>query len=113
MASTPPAASATSPWYPWLAPATNGVDGVFAVDTFVTGLIDVLPVSPAPGAEPWRFDTGDPDPSTRPLMGNSAAAALVVDARSGARGRLPKWYLVTPAQLAVDPPDGLDTPCGR
>ena len=76
------------------------------VDTFVTGLTDVLPISPAPGAEPWRFDTGDPDPSTWPLMG-------VMGGRRARRRRMDRcswtaaeWYLVTPAQLVIDAPTG-------
>jgi hypothetical protein len=98
-------APSTSAWYPWLAPATNGIEGELAVDTFVTGLTDVLPVSPSPGAEPWRFDTGDPDPSTWPLMGLRGGGALVV-----VHGPVlvdgSEWYLVTPAQLVIDAPTG-------
>lgn len=104
---TAPASPMTPPapvWYPWLPPAAD-IDGALEVDTFVAGLIDVLPISPAPGAEPWRFNTGDPDPSTWPLMGVVRGGALVVTHGpvlvDGA-----EWYLVTPAQLAVDFPTG-------
>jgi hypothetical protein len=99
---TPEAAAPV--WYPWLPPA-DAVDGALEVDTFVTALADVLPISPSPGAEPWRFNMGDGDPSTWPLMGVVAGGALVVThgpvVVDGA-----EWYLLTPAQLAIDVPTG-------
>lgn len=104
-----PAPSPTRPqpvsWYPWLPAAETTVEGALPVDSFVRTLTDVVPVSGSPGAAAYRFDTGDPDPATHPVMGFSNGVVLVVlhgpvmvDDRA--------WYYLTPAQISVDTPTG-------
>jgi hypothetical protein len=80
------------------------VAGALPVDSFVRS-IDLVPVSGSPGAEPYRFDTGDPDPSTHPFVRYPKGALLVVlrgpvmvDGRA--------WYYLTPAHIAIDLPTG-------
>ena len=92
-------------WYPWIPPIDPTVEAAFQVDDFVAGLRQVVPVSAKPGGPPYRFDTGDPDPSTHPLVGFPKGGALVVlhgpvivDER--------QWYLLTPAQISIDIPTG-------
>jgi hypothetical protein len=91
-------------WYPWLPVADPSVAGALPVDSFVRS-IDLVPVSGSPGAEPYRFDTGDPDPSTHPFVRYPKGALLVVlrgpvmvDGRA--------WYYLTPAHIAIDLPTG-------
>lgn len=90
--------------YPWLPTPDVGVGGALEIDSFVTAL-DTVPVSQAPGDEPYRFDTGDPDPRTHPLMGFGKNALLVVLHGPVLEAGV-AWYLLTPAQLAVDLPTG-------
>src|SRR5215204_2778299 len=71
-------APTTSGLYPWLPAVDPAVAATFDIDTFVSPRVAVLPVSEAPGGEPYRYDTGDPDPSTHPLMGFPQRAVLVV-----------------------------------
>jgi hypothetical protein len=91
-------------WYPWLPVADPTVVPSLAMDSFVR-TASLLPVSAEPGGPPYRFDTGDPDPSTHPLMGVNAGTLLTV-----LRGPVivdnVEWYLFAPAQLATDVPTG-------
>jgi hypothetical protein len=95
----------TSSLYPWLAEVDPGVAATFDIDTFVSPRVEVLPVSETPGGEPYRYDTGDPDPSTHPLMGFPQRAVLVV-----LHGPVlvdgVEWYLLTEARLVIDAPIG-------
>jgi len=50
----------------------------FEPDDFVTANARIVPVSGEPGGPPYRFDTGDPDPSKHPVMGFSKGMGLVV-----------------------------------
>jgi hypothetical protein len=95
----------TASWYPWLPPIDTTVDAALALDTFVTARADVVPVSATPGGPPFRFDTGDPDPSTHPLIGFPKDGLLVVLHGPVVVDDI-QWYLFTPAQLAVDVPRG-------
>lgn len=91
-------------WYPWLPAADPTVEGALPVDSFVHAL-DVVPVSGSPGSEPYRFDTGDPDPATHPVMGYPRGAILVVlHGPVVVEGRA--WYYLTPAHIAIDLPTG-------
>lgn len=109
---SPSPSVADASWYPWLPAIDTSVEASFHVDTFVTGRVDVVPVSETPGGPPFRFDTGDPDPSTHPLIGFQKDSPLVVlhgpvvvdDAQ---------WYLLTPAQLSVDTPSGWSPAAAR
>ena len=74
-------------------------------DTFATVTSTVVPVSERPGDPPWRFDTGDPDPSTHPLMGFGAGFLLVVLEGPVVVDGV-EWYLFTPAQMSIDVPTG-------
>jgi hypothetical protein len=102
---SPSPSPAAVSWFPWLPPIDTSVDAAFDVDTFVSGRVDVVPVSETPGGPPYRFDTGDPDPSTHPLLGFPRDGLLVV-----LHGPIVvddvQWYLLTPAQLSVDIPTG-------
>jgi hypothetical protein len=91
------------------------VEAAFRVDDFVAGRGQVVPVSETPGGPPFRFDTGDPDPSTHPLMGFGAESLLVVLQGPVVVDDV-HWYLLTPAQIAVDVPTGwspVSTPEGE
>lgn len=91
--------------YPWLPAIDPSVPATLEIDTFVTATIRIVPVSGEPGAEPYRYDTGDPDPSTHPLMGFPSGLPLVV-----VHGPVivdgVEWYLLTPAGLVIDIPTG-------
>jgi hypothetical protein len=65
----------------------------------------VLPVSETPGGEPFRWDTGDPDPSSHPLMGFPNGAVLVVLHGPALVDGI-EWYLLTEARLVFDAPIG-------
>lgn len=58
-----------------------------------------------PGEPPYRFDTGDPDPSTHPLLGFMEGMLLVVLHGPVVVDDVP-WYLLTPAHISVDTPTG-------
>lgn len=103
--STQPASPRTVSWYPWLPPVDTTVDAALELDTFVIARADVVPVSATPGGPPFRFDTGDPDPSTHPLIGFPKDGLLVVLHGPVVVDDV-QWYLFTPAQLAVDVPRG-------
>jgi hypothetical protein len=64
--------------YPWLPAIDPGVPATFEVDSFVVPRSDAVPVSASPGGAPFRFDTGDPDPSTHPLLSFGEGGLLVV-----------------------------------
>jgi hypothetical protein len=86
----------------------------FEPDDFVTANARIVPVSGEPGGPPYRFDTGDPDPSKHPVMGFSKGMGLVV-LHGPVIVDAVEWYLLTPAQLAIDVPTGwspLTTPEG-
>jgi hypothetical protein len=109
-AANPPTAEATASaapaaLYPWLPAGDTTLDGRLDVDTFARPMAEVVPVSPVPGGPPWRFDTGDPDPSTHPLIGFQNGILLVV-----LHGPVvvdgTEWYLLAPAAVAVDVPTG-------
>lgn len=104
--STPfPTSTPAVAWYPWL-PAIDAAQApTYVPDSFVVGLVDIVPVSPTPGGAPYRFDTGDPDPSTHPLMGFPRGGVLVVLHGPVVVDGV-EWYLLTPAQLAIDVPTG-------
>ena len=90
--------------YPWLPEPDAGVPGALEPDSLVTAL-DTVPVSEVPGGEPYRYDTGDPDPATHPLMGFGKGYLLVV-----LHGPIIEagvaWYLLTTAHLSTDVPTG-------
>lgn len=92
-------------WYPWLPPIDTSVDPILRVDSFVTVRADVVPVSETPGGPPFRFDTGDPDPSTHPLIGFPKDGLFVVLHGPVVVDGI-HWYLFTPAQIAIDIPTG-------
>ena len=100
-----PSAAAVSEWYPWLPPIDGSVDATFEVDSFVAGRVPVVPVSQTPGSPPYRFDTGEPDPSTHPLIGFPKGMPLVVVHGPVVVDGV-EWYLLAPAQLSVDVPTG-------
>jgi hypothetical protein len=102
---SPTPSAAIASWYPWLPPIDSSVEALFEVDSFVSGSVDVVPVSDAPGGPPFRFDTGDPDPSNDPLMGFPKNGLLVVLHGPVVVDDV-QWYLLTPAQLAIDYPTG-------
>jgi hypothetical protein len=111
-ASATPSATATagptanpSARYPWLPPIDTTVAPTFEVDAFVTARAAVAPVSEVPGGPPLRFDTGDPDPSTHPVIGFARGGLLVVLHGPVVVDGV-EWYLLTPAQLAIDVPTG-------
>jgi hypothetical protein len=81
------------------------VKGALEIDSFVTTQADVVPVSGTPGGPPYRFNTGDPDPSTHPLMGFPRGALLVV-LHGPVMVNETAWYYLTPAQVSVDLPTG-------
>lgn len=91
--------------FPWLPPIDVTVPATLPLDSFVRAAADVVPVSGAPGGPPYRFDTGDPDPATHPLMGVGRGGLLVVLHGPVVVDAI-EWYLLTPAQLAVDIPTG-------
>jgi hypothetical protein len=95
----------TKSWYPWLPPIDTTVDPILRLDSFVTVRTDVVPVSATPGGPPFRFDTGDPDPSTHPLVGFPKDGLFVVLHGPVVIDDI-QWYLFTPAQLAIDIPTG-------
>jgi hypothetical protein len=78
---------------------------ILRVDSFVTVRADVVPVSETPGGPPFRFDTGDPDPSTHPLIGFPKDGLFVVLHGPVVVDGI-QWYLFTPAQIAIDIPTG-------
>jgi len=92
-------------WYTWLPPIDSTAEGALAVDSFVRATADPVPVSAEPGGSPFRFDDGDPSRHDAPLIGFPRGALLVV-----LHGPIAvdgdDWYLVTPAQIAVDIPTG-------
>jgi hypothetical protein len=92
-------------WYPWLPPIGTAVQAAFEVDEFVVARRQVLPVSSRPGGEPYRFDTGEPDASTHPLVGMPKGGILVVLHGPVVVDDI-EWYLLTPAHIAVDVPMG-------
>jgi hypothetical protein len=94
-----------SAWYPWLPPIDPNIDATFAVDSFVAGRVPVVPVSATPGGPPFRFDTGDPDPSTHPLMGFRKGTSLVVLHGPVVVDGV-EWYLLATSQLGIDTPIG-------
>jgi len=91
--------------FPWLPPIDATVPATLPLDSFVRAAADVVPVSGVPGGAPYRFDTGDPDPATHPLMGVGRGGLLVV-LHGPVVVDAVEWYLLTPAQLAVDVPTG-------
>lgn len=91
--------------FPWLPPIDTTVPATLPLDSFVTAAADVVPISGAPGGPPYRFDTGDPDPATHPLMGIGRGGLLVV-LHGPVVVDAVEWYLVTPAHLAIDIPTG-------
>lgn len=92
-------------WFPWLPPIDQTVDASFERDSFVTAVADVVPVSGEPGGPPYRFDTGEPDPSSHPLIGFMRGGLLVVLHGPVVVEGI-EWYLLTPAQLSIDVPTG-------
>jgi hypothetical protein len=103
--SPPSPSAATASWYPWLPAIDTTVDAAFQIDTFVMAQAEVVPVSDTPGGPSFRFDTGDPDPSTHPLMGFRKDGLLVVLHGPVVVADI-QWYFLAPAQLAVDVPTG-------
>ena len=103
--SPPSPSAATTSWYPWLPAIDPTVDAALQIDTFVTAQAEVVPVSDTPGGLPFRFDTGDPDPATHPLMGFQKGGLLVVLHGPVVVDDI-QWYFLAPAQLAVDVPTG-------
>jgi hypothetical protein len=92
-------------WFPWLPAIDQTVDATFGRDSLVTAGADVVPVSAVPGGPPFRFDTGEPDPSSHPWIGFPGGGLLVVlHGPVVAEGI--EWYLLTPAQLSIDVPTG-------
>jgi len=105
----------TASWFPWLPPIDTTVDAVYQVDDFVAARGQVVPVSETPGGPPFRFDTGGPDPSTHPLMGFGEGGLLVVLHGPVVVDDM-QWYLLAPAQIAIDVPTGwspVSTPEGE
>jgi hypothetical protein len=100
-----PSSSAGGGLFPWLPPVDPDIAATFQVDTFVTARADVVPVSGIPGGPPYRFDTGEPDPSSHPLLGFMKGTLLVV-VHGPVVVEGVEWYLLTPAQLSVDVPTG-------
>jgi hypothetical protein len=98
-------APTTTSLVPWLPKVDPAVASTFDIDTFVSPRVAVLPVSETPGGEPYRYDTGDPDPSTHPLMGFPQRAVLVV-LHGPVLVEDVEWYLLTEARLAIDVPVG-------
>jgi hypothetical protein len=86
-------------------PIDTTVEAAYRVDDFVTGRGQVVPVSGTPGGPPFRFDTGDPDPSTHPLLGFAEGGLLVVLHGPVVVDDM-QWYLLAPAQIAIDVPTG-------
>ncbi|HEX5014880.1 MAG TPA: SH3 domain-containing protein [Candidatus Limnocylindrales bacterium] len=79
------------------------MDATFAIDDFVTPTDDVT-VSGEAGGPPYRFDTGDPDPSTHPLLGYGGLPLVVL--HGPVMVHHVEWYYLTPAQLGIDIPSG-------
>ncbi|HSL34509.1 MAG TPA: hypothetical protein VK871_12715 [Candidatus Limnocylindrales bacterium] len=79
--------------------------GTLAIDSFATAAVDIVPASAVPGGPPWRFDTGDPDPSTHPEIGFGKGLPLVVLYGPVVVDGV-EWYLLTSATLAIDVPVG-------
>lgn len=101
----PSSSSTVDGLYPWLPPIDEAVEATFEVDAFVTARAEVVPVSAIPGGPPYRFDTGDPDPSTHPLLGFGRGWLLVVVHGPVVVDGV-EWYLLTPAQISIDIPTG-------
>lgn len=91
--------------YPGVPPLDPGIDGTFEIDAFATAAVDIVPASEIAGGPPWRFDTGDPDPSTHPVIGFARGLPLVVLYGPIVVDGV-EWYLLTSAILAVDVPIG-------
>jgi len=95
-------ASGLYPGQPRLDPA---VQGTLKLDTFVRVTSEVLPASELPGGPPWRFDTGDPDPSTHPVIGFGRDLILVVLYGPVVINGV-EWYLLASSGLDIDVPTG-------
>jgi hypothetical protein len=100
--STTDQADGLFPWLPFIDP---GVSATFEVDTFVVARSDAVPVSASPGGPPYRFDTGDPDPSTHPILSFGEGGLLVV-IHGPVMVDDVEWYLLTPAYVSIDIPTG-------
>lgn len=102
---TPSLSASAGGLYPWLPSIDPDIEATFEVDTFVSARADVVPVSATPGGPPYRFDTGEPDPSAHPLLGFGRGGLLVVVHGPVVVGGI-EWYLLTPAQISIDVPTG-------
>lgn len=100
-----PPSTATSELFPWLPPVDTSLESAFHPDDLVFVDASQLPVSPEPGAPPYRFDMGEPDPSANPPMSWGVELLLVVLHGPVVVDGVP-WYLLTPAQLVIDAPTG-------
>ena len=67
----------------------------------MTPVVKLTPVSPAPGGAPYRYPTGDADPSDDPISGYLKGWTLIVLHGPAVVDGV-QWYLVAPAQLAID-----------
>lgn len=103
--SAPTPASTPDAAYPGVPPLEPGIVGTLEIDSFATAAVDIVPASEVPGGPPWRFDTGDPDPSTHPVIGFGRGLPLVVLYGPVVVDGV-EWYLLTSAVLAVDVPVG-------
>jgi hypothetical protein len=103
--SKPPSSVASVDWYPWLPPIDQSIQATLPLDSFVR-TTSVVPVSAVPGGPPYRFDTGELDPADqRPLMGLPPGGLMIVVHGPVVLDDL-EWYVLTPAQIAVDFPTG-------
>jgi hypothetical protein len=101
----PPSGAASVDWYPWLPPIDQSIEPALRVDSFVR-TTSVVPVSGVPGGPPYRFDTGEPDPANQlPLMGLPPGALMTVVHGPVVVDEV-EWYVLTPAQIAIDFPTG-------
>ena len=106
MISVAPSQASQTPesWYPWLPQIDTAVDAALPIDSFARAT-EIVPVSGAPGAPPFRFDTGDPNPAANPLLGFPRGVVLVV-VHGPVMVEQTAWYLLTPAGISVDTPTG-------
>ncbi|HSL33656.1 MAG TPA: hypothetical protein VK871_08400 [Candidatus Limnocylindrales bacterium] len=102
---SPSPSDAGEAMYPGLPPIDPSIDGGLEIDTFARSLGDPVPASEEAGGPPWRFDTGDPDPSTHPVIGFGKGLLLVVLHGPIVVDEV-EWYLLTSAQLVIDVPTG-------
>jgi hypothetical protein len=87
--------------YAWHPPIDTSVTPAFRVNDFVTSIVELTPVSPTPGGAPYRFPAGDADPSDDPIGGYGKGWTLIVLHGPVVVDDV-QWYLLAPAQLAID-----------